>query len=256
MSRDGHGTGYGGSMSMRQSDAPRVKLRWSRYHAMMIAVPADHGVRDRLLACLGALVGIAATGLLVRSLIGTNVELPLLVAPMGAAAVLLFAVPASPLAQPYAALVGNIVSAVVGVAAARLIPDQMVAAGVAVAGAIGAMTALRCLHPPGGAIALTAVFGGAAVKSAGYDFAIVPVGIDAALLVAAAWGFHRFSGHSYPHVVKVLPTIAAVGDFRREDLEQAIAEYPDVLDVDPADLENLLHAAEHHAARRRAYAAR
>lgn len=109
-------------MSRPEPDAPRVKFRWSRYHAMMIAVPADHGVRDRLLACIGALVGIAATGLLVRSLIGTNVELPLLVAPMGAAAVLLFAVPASPLAQPYAALVGNIVSAVVGVAAARMIP--------------------------------------------------------------------------------------------------------------------------------------
>lgn len=239
-------------MSRPEPDAPRVKFRWSRYHAMMIAVPADHGVRDRLLACIGALVGIAATGLLVRSLIGTNVELPLLVAPMGAAAVLLFAVPASPLAQPYAALVGNIVSAVVGVAAARMIPDQMIAAGVAVAGAIGAMTALRCLHPPGGAIALTAVFGGAAVKSAGYDFAIVPVGIDAALLVAAAWGFHRVSGHSYPHVAKPQPQHAAFGDFRREDLEQAIAEYPDAVDVDPADLENLLHAAEHHAARRRA----
>lgn len=30
--------------------------------------------------------------------------------------------------------------------------------------AIAAMAALRCLHPPGGAVAVTAVLGGAAVQ--------------------------------------------------------------------------------------------
>lgn len=236
-------------MKKPEQDIPRVRWRWSRYHNLMIAIPADDGLADRIRAALGALVGIAATGLLIRSLTGAGTHLPLLVAPMGAAAVLLFAVPASPMAQPWAVLGGNIVSALVGVAAAKLVPDPMLAAGVAIAGAIAAMALLRCLHPPGGAIALTAVLGGPDVAAAGYGFALMPVAIDVVLLMAAAWGFHRLSGHSYPHVARKAP--AAPGDFSRDDLRRAIAEYPDILDVAVDDLETLLHAAERHAHDRR-----
>jgi CBS domain-containing membrane protein len=48
---------------------------------------------------------------------------PWFVAPMGASAVLLFAVPASPLAQPWSIIGGNLVAATVGVACARWIPE-------------------------------------------------------------------------------------------------------------------------------------
>ncbi|UUZ55438.1 HPP family protein [Massilia sp. H-1] len=51
-----------------------------------------------------------------------------LIAPMGASAVLLFCLPASPLAQPWAVIGGNLVSALVGVACARLLPDPLLAA--------------------------------------------------------------------------------------------------------------------------------
>jgi CBS domain-containing membrane protein len=235
-------------MKKPDADLPRVKFRWSRYHAMLIATPDDGATRDRMIAGLGALVAIAAIGLLLRSL-AAHAQVPLLIAPMGAAAVLLFAVPASPMAQPRAVIGGNIVSALVGIAVARLLPDPMIAAGVAVAAAIIAMVALRCLHPPGGAVALTAIFGGHDVAAAGYGFALMPVAIDALLLTAAAWGFHRFSGHSYPHVAR--PAAPAPTDhFSRADLRRAIADYPDRLDVDPDDLEALLHVAEHHAAER------
>ena len=46
---------------------------------------------------------------------------PWFVAPMGASAVLLFAVPASPLAQPWSIVGGNMVSATIGVSCAQLI---------------------------------------------------------------------------------------------------------------------------------------
>lgn len=232
-------------------DTPRVRFRWSRYHAMMIAVPADKAVRDRLISGLGALIGIVATGLLVRSLVDAGAHMPLLIAPIGAAAVLLFAVPASPMAQPWSVLGGNIVSAVVGVSVARLGADPMFAAGLAVGGAIIAMALARCLHPPGGAVALTAVVGGPAIHAMGYGFVLAPVGIGTVLLLAMAWGFHRFSGHSYPHVVRPLAEPVSTADFSREDLIKAIVDYPDLLDVDVADLEELLHAAEHNAVARR-----
>ena len=66
-------------------------------------------------------------------------------------AVLLFAAPASPLAQPWSVVGGNTLSTLVGVACVLLIPDPVAAAAVAVALAIAVMFALRCLHPPGGA---------------------------------------------------------------------------------------------------------
>ncbi|KRB83110.1 hypothetical protein ASE00_12165 [Sphingomonas sp. Root710] len=218
---------------------------------MMIAVPADKAVRGRLISGLGALIGIAATGLLVRSLVDAGAHMPLLIAPIGAAAVLLFAVPASPMAQPWSVLGGNIVSAVVGVSVARLGADPMFAAGLAVGGAIVAMALAGCLHPPGGAVALTAVVGGPAIHAMGYGFVLAPVGIGTVLLLAMAWGFHRFSGHSYPHVARPLAEPVSTADFSREDLIKAIGDYPDLLDVDVADLEELLHAAEHNAVARR-----
>jgi CBS domain-containing membrane protein len=90
-------------------------------------------------------------------LLGSSTSILLLVAPMGASAVLLFAVPASPLAQPWSIVGGNLVSATVGVACATWISDLVDAAALAIALAICAMFALRCVHPPSGAVALTAV---------------------------------------------------------------------------------------------------
>ena len=75
--------------------------------------------------------------------------------------------PASPLAQPWSVIGGNLVSAAIGVACARAVADPTLAAALAICLAIAAMFTLRCVHPPSGAIALTAVLGGAEVHAAG-----------------------------------------------------------------------------------------
>lgn len=199
---------------------------------------------DRLLACLGALAGIALTAFVSAQL--PLDALPMLVAPIGASAVLLFAVPASPLAQPWPIVGGNTISALVGVAAAWAIPEPMLAAGVAVAGAILAMSLLRCLHPPGGAAALTAVIGGPAIVSAGFLFPFVPVALNSLLLVGTGILFHRFSRHSYPH-----RTPAAAPLFHPEDVDAALADVGETFDVSREDLDLLLRRAEVHAAARR-----
>jgi CBS domain-containing membrane protein len=141
-----------------------------------VPILAGATLRDRLLACVGALTGIALTGLVSATALHGWAALSLLVAPIGASAVLVFAVPASPLAQPWSVVGGNVVSALVGVTAARFVPIPYLAVGFAVGGAILAMSLLRCLHPPGGAASLTAVIGGPAVVGAGYAFPFVPSG--------------------------------------------------------------------------------
>ncbi len=211
---------------------------------------AGTSLRDRFVACAGGLIGIAVTSIVCRMLLHSLASLPLLVAPMGASAVLVFAVPASPLAQPWSVIGGNTVSVLVGVLAARFVPDPSLAAGLAVGGAIFAMSLLRCLHPPGGAAALTAVIGGPFVHSSGFAFAFLPVGLNAVLLTLTGWMFHRFSGHSYPHrpvLASAFPAPATTHRMRPEDLERALADMGDALDVSLADLSLLMARAEDHA---------
>jgi len=169
-------------------------------------------LRDRLFACFGALVGIGLTGLICGLLYGNDPHIPMLVAPMGASAVLPFAVPSSPLAQPWSIIGGNTISALVGVTAARFIHDSAIAAAAAVALSIGVMSVLRCLHPPGGAAALPAVLGGPTVASAGYMFALVPVGLNSAALVITGIVFHKlYRQHAYRTAFVNLGRDPAVG---------------------------------------------
>ncbi|AJR25209.1 MULTISPECIES: HPP family protein [Sphingobium] len=233
-----------------------VRLIWSRYYSAFVPAPAGPGFLDRLKAASGAIGGIAVTGLLCGLMLGNGIAHPLLVAPMGASAVLLFAVPASPLAQPWPVLGGNIISALVGVMVVRLIPDPTIAAALAVGCAIGAMSLLRCLHPPGGAVALSAVLG-ATHGAPSYMFAIVPVGVNTALLVTVAILFHRLAGHSYPHVAAKAATTHGTSDPApilrtpsEQDVEEALNAYGDRLDVNAADLQAVLHDAEMRAAER------
>lgn len=234
-------------------DKNDVRLIWSRYYSAFIPAPPGPGFFDRLKAASGAIGGIAITGLLCGLMLGNGIAHPLLVAPMGASAVLLYAVPASPLAQPWSVFGGNVVSALVGIAVARLVPDPTIAAALAVGCAIGAMSLLRCLHPPGGAVALSAVLG----ATHSYMFALVPVAVNTALLVTVAIIFHRLAGHSYPHVAPKAVSAHGTNDpaplLRTpsgQDVEEALQAYGDTLDVDAADLQIVLHDAEMRAAER------
>jgi CBS domain-containing membrane protein len=215
---------------------------------------------ERMRAVAGALIGLLLTAGLSQLLVG-GAGLPLaLVAPMGASAVLLFCVPASPLAQPWSVVGGNTISALVGIACAKAIGTPLLAAPLAGALAILVMFLLRCLHPPSGAVALTAVLGGPAVHAAGFGFALMPVCLNSALIVLAALVFNNLTGRRYPHTQQSamrnvhetrdpVPT-ARIG-FAKEDLDAALARYGQVLDVSRDDLEAILFETEIQAYARR-----
>lgn len=221
-----------------------------------VPILAGATLRDRLLACIGGSVGVALTSLVCAMTLHGSALLPLLVAPIGASAVLVFAVPASPLAQPWSVVGGNVISALVGVTAARFVPIPHLAVGVAVGGAILAMSLLRCLHPPGGAAALTAVIGGPAVLGAGYAFPFVPVGINSLILVLTGLAFHRASGHSYPH--RAIPIVGhelaapELGVPHPADIDLALTDLGETFDVSREDLDLLFRRVEFHAAKRAA----
>lgn len=217
-------------------------------------IPALPKISNREMVRIGtgAVVGIAAAGF-ISSLLVPGSLLPFLIPPLGASTVLAFGVPASPLAQPWSVIGGNAVSAIVGVTVAMFVPNIVVAAALAASLAILAMILLRCLHPPGGAVALTAVLGPPAVHAAGYGFVLVPTALNSVLLVLAAIVFNNLTGHRYPHVAAAAkapdhktqdpPPSQRVGVLP-SDLQAALAQYEEILDVDPEDLEAILHQVQ------------
>lgn len=209
----------------------------------------------RLVAAVGAVAGVALTFVICMQFPISHADVPIMVAPIGASAVLAFAVPASPLAQPWSVVGGNILSALVGVAAARYVPETAIAAGIAVGGAILVMSLCRCLHPPGGAAALTAVIGSHGIHAMGYSFAFAPVGLNSIALVSLAMVFHRLSGHSYPHRPLAPPRevdeLRAAAGFHIDDIDRAIADMHESFDISREDLDLLLSQAELHAIKRR-----
>jgi CBS domain-containing membrane protein len=110
----------------------------------------------------------------------------IILASTGATAILVFGMPHVPASQPWNIVGGHLVSAFVGVTCYLLIPIDILAASVAIPLAMYGMHSLRCMHPPGGATAITAVVGGESVHHLGYSFLIVPVFFNAIIVLSIA----------------------------------------------------------------------
>jgi CBS domain-containing membrane protein len=235
----------GAQSSGAQNFVSRLFLWLRTFYPAALQVDA----RERWRAVAGAAIGIAFTALLSRLLAGSNPIGPWLVAPLGASAVLVFAVPASPLAQPWSVIGGNAVSALVGIACAQWIGDPAIAGAVAVSLAIGFMFTLRCLHPPGGAMALIAVM----THATQFGFAWFPALVNSALLVFAGIVYNSVTGRRYPHVQVIDRSKAdkSLNRFSSADLDVVLARYNQVLDVSRDDLETLLQLTEMEAYQRK-----
>lgn len=215
-----------------------------------VPAPVMVDATERWRAVAGALLGLLLTAWAGQWLLGMSLTGTWLVAPLGASAVLVFAAPASPLAQPWSVVGGNSVSALVGVLCSMMLPDPTLAGAVAVALAIAVMLAMRCLHPPGGAMALSVVLAHAAHG----HFAIGAAMVDSVVLVLAGVVYNAATGRRYPHTQ--LAPARNQGDgvgarFKSADLDAVLARYNQVLDVSRDDLENILQAAELESYRRR-----
>ncbi|ETX27051.1 HPP family protein [Roseivivax isoporae] len=166
------------------------------WHHLCPALPAFHG-REQLRAGIGAMLGITLCALAVSVGGAFGLSSLHLVAPLGATAVLVFCVPNSPLAQPWSAIVGNMIAALVALAVIEVVPGAW-SVGVAVGAAIAAMMLVRALHPPGGAVALLTALDPAPALDAGPLFALMPVGLTTAVLVLGAVLYNRATGRVYP----------------------------------------------------------
>jgi CBS domain-containing membrane protein len=222
-------------------------------HAASLLPQRVFGQLGWLRGSIGAAIAIAVAGTLTTLLLRDQAPgLPWLVAPLGASAVLVFAVPASPLAQPWSVIAGNLVSASIGISLGLLLGEPILAASLAVGLAIAVMTFARCLHPPGGACALLCALGAAGPE--GWSFIhLVPIAANVIALAVAGWGYNNLTGHSWPHVIVPVEPDKASDKLThtRDDIEATLAEWDELLDVDVDDLDAFYRAVSDRVRARR-----
>jgi CBS domain-containing membrane protein len=151
----------------------------------------DMSEKEFIISIVGAFIGTLLASFF-SNMILTAEDMPLILASTGASAILIFALPFSPVSQPWNLVGGHLVSAFVGVSCYFLVPDELLAASLSIFFAMFFMHYLCCMHPPGGATAITAVVGGANVHAMGYAFIIIPVFINSIILLSIAMAVATF----------------------------------------------------------------
>lgn len=151
--------------------------------------------RERLRSVFGAFIGLLLVLTMAKSLGELSGLDEWLMASLGASALLVFALPQSPMAQPWAVIAGNTVSALVGICIVHLVHEPLLAMPLAASLSILGMFMLRCLHPPAAAVALIAVLG----QVMHYRYIFFPVMVDSILLVIAGAVYSNLTGKRYPN---------------------------------------------------------
>jgi CBS domain-containing membrane protein len=202
---------------------------------------------ERLRSALGVVLGLLAMiglGLFLASLGGAS---PWIVASMGASAFLLFVLPSSPMAQPWAVIGGSCISAFVAVTCTNFVHELTFLIPLSVGLAILVMFALRCLHAPAAALALLIPLGG----MTDFHFVLFPVLGNAVLLVLCAVIYNSLTGKPYPHRPKALMDSSPLQKRDRkiedEEIDVVLARYNEVLDINKDDLANLISQVERGA---------
>lgn len=180
-------------MLKRKLEREFRKYRYVMYRETLI----DH--REHFWSFVGAFVGIGIIAF-IQSMQLPSLENIFLIGSFGASSVLVYGAIQSPLAQPRNLIGGHVVSALVGVTVATLMPDIIwLTAPLAVAFSIVFMQITRTLHPPGGATALIAVSGGTKIASMGYWYVLSPVFTGAVILFLVALLFNNITkNRHYP----------------------------------------------------------
>ena len=243
--------------SLVEGDTLKAGSRLPQLMQMFILPQPYARPQEKIFGGIAAFVGVF--GLVAGSYYFAPDVKVIVVASMGASAVLFFAAPHSPLAQPWPFVGGHLLSAMIGVSCYKIIPDPFTAAAAAVSLAIVLMHFLHCLHPPGGATALMAVIGGDTVHDLGFDYMLWPVGINVVLFLVLALLINNLlvPGRRYPLPVTepalkktVLREPFGKLGVERADLEDALKEIGAYIDVGDSDLEEIYSLATLHARQR------
>ncbi|MDO4725277.1 MAG: HPP family protein [Comamonadaceae bacterium] len=219
-----------------------------RLHQLLLDLrPAPTGIALkeclRIMGGCALSVGIVAT--LAQWLAQSQLELFWHGATLASSALLVFALPFSPMAQPWAVLMGSLLCTAVGMACSWLLGHNTVlAASLAVPLAIVAMIYLRAVHPPATSLALYAVLQHIHTPSV----LLFPIGFNLLLLIAIAMAYNHATGRRYPHrqISSAAPDEASAQSkqlLTQTDVDQALARHNELLAISRRDLTKMLQKA-------------
>jgi CBS domain-containing membrane protein len=209
-----------------------------------------------LRAAYGAALAVFACTWACGHLFGQDFAAHLL-GPLGASAVLLFAVSSGALAQPWSIVGSYFAATLVAVLTLQFMAPGITAAAIAVAGTLVLMCALRCLHPPGAALTICLVLGGPALTSRGWHL-LYPALFNAFTLLGCALLYNNLTGVRYPKLPTPAAPLHATTDATPQervgitgaDLDDALNELGVFVDIQREDLKQIIRATEKNALRR------
>lgn len=205
-------------------------------------------------AAIGMALGTMFSVWVCAQVFGMEVALHL-IGPLGASAVLLFAVSSGALAQPWSIVGSYLCAGVVALLVARVLGRTLGSACLAAGMSVILVCWLRCLHPPAGGLAMSLVLADPASIAMGWQ-ELAAVMLGAVTLLACALAYNNATRTRYPKgaieppAPRFLPTSVDNPGISAEDLKQALAEREQFLDVTPQELEELIQASERYARRR------
>ena len=221
--------------------------------------PVNLSIKAKLLSLLACFCSIFFIALMTK-VVSPWPGYPMIVASMGASAIILFFIPGSPLAQPWPFVGGQLVSAVVGITCALNISETSAAAATAVCFSVFLMLLLRCMHPPGAATSLAPIMAGTSITSLGYSFVLVPVAVNVFTMLFLVVVINRWvMDRDYPSPLpvkkvrnqrhSVIEPSHHVG-FSEQDLSLALKESDVFIDMTHAELGHLFTQVEMNAFKR------
>jgi CBS domain-containing membrane protein len=180
----------------------------------------------------------------------------LLLASMGASAVLLFGLPGSPLAKPAVFFWGHLLSAAIGLTFSHLLNNFALMTACTVAMVIFVMYLFEAMHPPGGATALVPVIATTTGPAPALDFLLFPVTLNLLLMLMVSFLIQRYflqptqvnPGPGTPGT-RDLPPLSR-SQLQKQDIQTAIRDFSSVLDISEADLVQLFSLAQQQAMNR------
>lgn len=212
--------------------------------------------REWLRAAFGAGLGYFISTWLCGLLLGDQAVLSF-AGPLAASAVLVFAVSSGALAQPWSLVGSYLCASAVAVLVSHTLGAGLAQASLALALSLLLMCPLRCLHPPGGAVAFCMVLAAPALKAPVW----YPIGLalaGAGSLLATALLYNNLTRVRYPrvhnreadeHLTRDAPPSERLG-IVAQDLDRALEEVGEFVDITREDLEVIVRSTERHALRR------
>ena len=215
---------------------------------------------EKYISAIGVFISMAGCYMITQYSLSDE-STHLFVASMAASAVLLFAIPHGALSQPWPLIMGNILSAIIGVTCYQYLGSTLFSACIATSVSVLIMYYLGCLHPPGGATAFFAVTSGADVHALGFDFVwmVIAANIACLLTVAVLYNglFHwrRYPAHLFKMMDEKTNNVSAVNladsepsfGISEENIIAALQQTNSFVDVAPEELIAIFESASQHA---------